>query len=391
MQTLARSLTMAVAAGVTLAAGMMPRTAAAQYSGGFSQVVPSLNLSPYIYALTPQATIQAKAAALGAGFTGAAVSAVEAVPGGSRIRYAGCDIYVTGNATTAFEVHGDIRAKYDAVGGPWSALGLPNTNETGTPDGQGRYNHFAGGSIYWHPNTGPKVVRGAIRQAWANGGWERGHLGYPVSDEIALSGGRAYSDFQNGVLYWEGGFAIPPMTASLGPAEIAGALKRIFSDRARAKDGDLHVNGCWVTSVSDTGYGFWRSRNRLMTFKVNGWYDNGLLPDTDFDMDLRLLFYHVKNGDGSTQFLVALDHGHIHTSGLGSGQLNRGLRDAVLDAFAQPMDLGTAPKEVEVVSLKITDYGDLMIYIAPSQKNDLFWNYKVSQVQIRLNEFAGIP
>jgi LGFP repeat len=389
MKTLARSLTIAVTAGVALTAGMTPRPAAAQYSGIYTQVTPKLN--PAIFVLTPQATIQSKAGTLGTAFTGAALSGVEAVPGGSRIRYAGCDIYVAGSATTAYEVHGDIRAKYNAVGGPWSSLGLPNTNETGTPDGQGRYNHFTGdGSIYWHPLTGPKVVKGAIRKAWANGGWELGRLGYPVSDEIALSGGRAYSDFQNGVLYWEGGFAIPPMTASLGPAELAGALKRIFSDRARAKDGDLHINGCWVTGVSDTGYDFWRSRNRLMTFHLNGWYDNGLLPDTDFDMDLRLLFYSVKNADGSTQFLVALDYWHIHTSGLGSGQLNRGLRDAVLDAFAQPMDLGTAPKEVEVVSLKITEYGDMMIYIAPSQKNDIFWNFKVSQVQAKLNQFAGI-
>jgi len=54
----------------------------------------------------------------------------------------------------AFEVHGDIRKKYDALGGPGGPLGLPLTDETATPDGVGRFNHFQGGSIYWTPRTG---------------------------------------------------------------------------------------------------------------------------------------------------------------------------------------------------------------------------------------------
>ena len=54
----------------------------------------------------------------------------------------------------AFEVHGDIRKKYDVLGGPGGPLGLPLTDETATPDGVGRFNHFQGGSIYWTPRTG---------------------------------------------------------------------------------------------------------------------------------------------------------------------------------------------------------------------------------------------
>src|SRR5919199_153072 len=73
----------------------------------------------------------------------------------------------------------------------------PLTDETGTPDGVGRFNHFAGGSIYWTPETGAHEVHGAIRDKWANMGWERSELGYPTSDEHDIPGGRI-SQFQRG-------------------------------------------------------------------------------------------------------------------------------------------------------------------------------------------------
>jgi LGFP repeat len=86
--------------------------------------------------------------------------------------------------TGAFEVHGAIRAKYLALGAESSFLGYPTTDETGTPDGRGRFNHFQAGSIYWSSATGAYEVHGLIRQNWAAKGWERNpDLGYPISDE----------------------------------------------------------------------------------------------------------------------------------------------------------------------------------------------------------------
>lgn len=85
----------------------------------------------------------------------------------------------------AFEVHGDILRKYLALGAEASILGYPRTDETGTPDGVGRFNHFQGGSIYWTPSTSAHEVHGLIRDLWASQGWERNvQLGYPVSDEL---------------------------------------------------------------------------------------------------------------------------------------------------------------------------------------------------------------
>ncbi|MGY1845642.1 LGFP repeat-containing protein, partial [Modestobacter sp. SYSU DS0875] len=73
-----------------------------------------------------------------------------------------------------------------------------------TPDGVGRYNHFAGSdgsSIYWTPDTGAHEVRGAIRARWAELAWERGSLGYPVSGQYEVADGLR-SDFQGGAIVW---------------------------------------------------------------------------------------------------------------------------------------------------------------------------------------------
>ena len=99
-------------------------------------------------------------------------------------------------------VVGEIEKKYLALGGCTSFLGAPITAETGTPDGIGRYSVFEQGSIYWTPAIGAFEVHGRIRDAWANAGWEAGVLGYPVSDEYAVDGGRR-SDFQHGSITWD--------------------------------------------------------------------------------------------------------------------------------------------------------------------------------------------
>jgi uncharacterized protein with LGFP repeats len=121
--------------------------------------------------------------------------------------------------TGAHEIHGDILGKYLEWGGP-PAYGLPVTDETVTPDGIGRFNHFDGNrSIYWSPNTGAHTVYGAIRAEWQGLGWERSILGYPVTDEGAgLAGARGarYNHFQTGSIYWSSG---------TGAHEVHGAIR----------------------------------------------------------------------------------------------------------------------------------------------------------------------
>lgn len=105
-------------------------------------------------------------------------------------------------------VYGAIGEKWAQLGGEGGFLGAPLTDETGTPDGVGRFNHFAGGSIYWTPETGAHEVHGTIREKWANMGWETSRLHYPIRDEQGMSDGRGrYSEFQGGTILWtpEGG------------------------------------------------------------------------------------------------------------------------------------------------------------------------------------------
>ena len=115
--------------------------------------------------------------------------------------FQGGSIYWTPN-TGAHEVHGSIRDKWSLMGWERSFLGYPLTDETGTPDGVGRYNHFQGGSIYWTAAIGAHEVHGAIRDKWASMGWERGFLGYPTSDEMDAPGGGRISQFQQGTIHW---------------------------------------------------------------------------------------------------------------------------------------------------------------------------------------------
>lgn len=102
----------------------------------------------------------------------------------------------------AFEIHGAIYAKWHEAGG--LSFGIPNTDESATPDGIGRYNHFNDdtASIYWSPQTGAHTIYGDIRGRWAELGWERSYLGYPISDEVDFASAGRANEFQNGGIYW---------------------------------------------------------------------------------------------------------------------------------------------------------------------------------------------
>ncbi len=114
----------------------------------------------------------------------------------------------------ANEVHGAILTKYRAMGTASSFLGFPTTDQRASTDGVGVFNHFRGGSIFWSPSTAAHEVHGDIRTKWASLGWERGFLRYPVSDAVAVTGGRA-SQFQGGNIYW---------STSTGTHEVHGAI-----------------------------------------------------------------------------------------------------------------------------------------------------------------------
>ena len=101
---------------------------------------------------------------------------------------AGDHIYWT-PSTGAQEIGGSIFTKWGEFKYEAGPLGFPITDETGTPDRVGRFNHFQGsnGSIYYSPATGTHEIAGAIYNRWAQTGYEGGVLGYPTTDERAAS------------------------------------------------------------------------------------------------------------------------------------------------------------------------------------------------------------
>lgn len=102
---------------------------------------------------------------------------------GAGQHFEGGSIYWSPN-TGAHEVHGAIIDKWAAMGWENSYLGFPVTDETATPDGFGRFNFFEGGAIYYHPHLGTFAVQRLIADVWKKEGWEKGKLGYPISNEI---------------------------------------------------------------------------------------------------------------------------------------------------------------------------------------------------------------
>jgi uncharacterized protein with LGFP repeats len=78
---------------------------------------------------------------------------------------------------------GAIYGRWQAMGGMKSAIGAPTSPEA-SGAGLTRYVLFDKGAIYWSPECGAQPMMGAIYDAWATLGYERGVLGLPTSGEI---------------------------------------------------------------------------------------------------------------------------------------------------------------------------------------------------------------
>ena len=78
---------------------------------------------------------------------------------------------------------GAIYNRWMEVGGGQGILGMPTSPEA-NGEGSTKYATFEHGAVYWSPDTGAQPVTGAIYDAWASLGYERGVLGLPTSAEL---------------------------------------------------------------------------------------------------------------------------------------------------------------------------------------------------------------
>lgn len=121
--------------------------------------------------------------------------------------------HIYGSLAGLASVEGEILKRWLETGGPQGPLGYPTTDELGTPDGQGRFNRFLGGMVYWHPRHGARDIRGEILARWQKQGYEQGPLGYPIATAEGDNAYRLAQQFEHGNLY--GYIGIIPRLTSL--------------------------------------------------------------------------------------------------------------------------------------------------------------------------------
>jgi len=144
-----------------------------------------------------------------------------------------------------YVVKGSIGTKYKQLGGETGPLGSPLMDEKCGLIHSGCYQKFEHGSIYWTSKTGAWSSQGDIHARWGDVGYQNGRLGYPTSDEISLSTGGKYQQFQGGRIYWKSG---------IGAWDVAGSIGSRYV-QTHADEGALgYPTGAEVTVSSGTKY-----------------------------------------------------------------------------------------------------------------------------------------
>lgn len=149
------------------------------------------------------------------GWVGFPTSDELTVPNGRASKFQGANIYWSA-PLGVHEVHGQIRERYLALGGPDGFLGLPKTDEVEVPGGRG--NTFSGGVVLWSPATGAHQVGGLILEKYQALGGTASPLRFPVTDETGVPGGRV-NGFSAGSVYW---------SPSTGAHSVSGAILRRY-------------------------------------------------------------------------------------------------------------------------------------------------------------------
>ncbi len=109
-------------------------------------------------------------------------------------------------ATGANVMTGQVLAKYESVGGPAGDLGLPTSSEADAGLApMSRISTFAAADqpvIFWTPDFGAVIVRGAMNAAWAKLGGAGGELGPPTADQT-VNGNVITQKFNGGAISYD--------------------------------------------------------------------------------------------------------------------------------------------------------------------------------------------
>ncbi|MGW0183918.1 alpha/beta hydrolase-fold protein [Nocardia sp. NPDC003345] len=163
------------------------------------------------------------------GWLGDCLTAEYQVPGGIAQDFRNGRVFWSA-ADGAHPVYGRIGGGYQAAAGPQGGLGLPVGGEQPLPDGRGRFQPFRHGALYWTPETGAQMVRGAILDEWGRQGFEGGPAKYPTGPEVGTPHrDGAVQPFEGGPFYF-------------GPATGAHRLEGLIL----GKYADLGFENSWL-------------------------------------------------------------------------------------------------------------------------------------------------
>jgi hypothetical protein len=148
--------------------------------------------------------------------------------GGAYQEFQNGFVYWSGTSGTHW-VHGGILNVWTFIGAQNSKLGYPTSEEIGGLVNGGVYQTFQGGVAYWSPASGAHITTGGIRAAWGRFGYEHGKMGYPTSEEnYNLRDGGVYQTYQGGAIYWS-----PASGAHISTGGIRTAWGRLGYENGR--------------------------------------------------------------------------------------------------------------------------------------------------------------
>ncbi|MDN4611058.1 GH25 family lysozyme [Arthrobacter burdickii] len=133
---------------------------------------------------------------------------------------------------SAFAVNSQVQS-VAGVAGPLVTAAAKQTPDIGNPTSSlvcgisegGCYQNYQYGQVHWTKATGAHATQGAVNSAWGKSGWEKGTLGYPVTDlTCGLKNSGCVQSFQKGNIYWT------PLT---GAALTLGAIDGTWSSLGR--------------------------------------------------------------------------------------------------------------------------------------------------------------
>lgn len=158
------------------------------------------------------------------------------------------------NSNQIFAIGGGMYSSYKRVKSNIDNVGMPISNEVCTSTGCSQ--QFSKGETYWTSSTGGFTMWGGIRTKYLSVNAAAGHLGYPISDEIALQNGGAYRKFEHGRIYWKSGLNAFVIYGGIGNKYISVGAEK--SSLGYPKSDEIKV-GDTIHQEFEHGKIYWKS------------------------------------------------------------------------------------------------------------------------------------